>query len=50
MPLRGVKATKIQKRLKLFLYGPPNSGKTLASIQFSRPYLIDCERGAENDE
>ena len=32
MPLRGVKPTKIQKRLKLFLYGPPNSGKTFASI------------------
>lgn len=50
MPLRGVKPAKIQKRLKLFLYGPPNSGKTFASIQFPRPYLIDCERGAENDE
>ena len=50
MPLRGVKPTKIQKRLKLFLYGPPNSGKTFASIQFPRPYIIDCERGAENDE
>lgn len=50
MSLRGVTPTKIQKRLKLFLYGPPNSGKTFASIQFSRPYLIDCERGAENDE
>ena len=49
MALRGVKPTKIQKRLKLFLYGPPNSGKTFASIQFPRPYLIDCERGAEND-
>lgn len=50
MPLRGVKPTAIKKRLKLFLYGPPNSGKTIAAIQFPCPYLIDCERGAENDE
>ena len=49
MPLRGVKPTRIQKRLKVFLYGPPTSGKTTAAIQFPRPYLIDCERGAEND-
>ena len=45
MPLRGVTPMKIKKRLKLLIYGPPNRGKTFASIQCPRPYLIDCERG-----
>lgn len=49
MALRGVKPEAIEKRLKLLLYGPPNVGKTTASLQFPKPYLIDCERGAEND-
>lgn len=48
--LKAVKPEAIQKRLKIFLYGPAGSGKTMASIQFPSPYLIDCERGAENEQ
>lgn len=31
-------------------YGPAGVGKTTAAIQFPAPYLIDTERGAENDQ
>lgn len=50
MTLRGVKPTAVQKRLKAFLFGPAGSGKTWASIHFPGCYLIDTERGAENDQ
>lgn len=50
MPLRGRKPKAIQKRFKALFYGPPSSGKTTGSIAFPKPYLIDTERGAENDE
>lgn len=50
MVLRGKKPTAIQKRLKAFFYGQAGAGKTYAAIQFPRPYLIDTERGAENDQ
>jgi hypothetical protein len=49
MPLKGKAPSAIEKRFKCFLYGPAGVGKTTASIQFPRPYLIDTERGAEND-
>lgn len=48
--LKAVKPEAVQKRLKIFLYGAAGSGKTMAAIQFPSPYLIDCERGAENDQ
>lgn len=50
MALRGVKPKSIQKRLKAFFYGSAKVGKTTAAIQFPKPYLIDTERGAENDK
>ena len=50
MALRGVKPTSVQKRLKALFFGPAGSGKTTAAIQFPAPYLIDTERGAENDQ
>lgn len=50
MALRGKKPTTIEKRLKALFYGTAGVGKTTASIQFPRPYLIDTERGAENDQ
>lgn len=50
MALRGVKPTAIQKRLKALFYGSAGVGKTMAAIQFPAPYLIDTERGAENDQ
>ncbi len=50
MALRGAKPQQIQKRLKAFFYGNAKVGKTTAAIQFPKPYLIDTERGAENDK
>jgi hypothetical protein len=48
--LKAVSPTTIEKRLKCFMFGAAGSGKTTAAIQFPRPYLIDTERGAENDQ
>lgn len=50
MGLRGVKPQSIQKRFKAFFYGKAKVGKTMAAIQFPKPYVIDTERGAENDQ
>jgi len=50
MALRGQKPTTLQKRLKALFYGSAGVGKTFAAIQFPRPYLIDTERGAENEQ
>lgn len=47
--LRGVKPTKVEKRLKALFYGSAGVGKTTAAINFPRPYLIDTEKGAVND-
>ena len=48
--LRAKKPEKIEKRLKALFYGMAGVGKTTASIQFAAPYLIDTEKGAENDQ
>lgn len=50
MALRGVKPKAIQKRLKALFYGSAGVGKTTAAINFPTPYLIDTERGAENEQ
>lgn len=50
MGLRGVKPEAIQKRLKALFYGSAGAGKTTAAINFPRPYLIDTEKGAENEQ
>ncbi len=50
MALRGKKPEAIEKRLKVFFYGAAGVGKTTAAVQFPKPYLIDTERGAENDQ
>lgn len=50
MKLRGTKPKAIEKRLKVLFYGPAGVGKTMAAIQFPRPYVIDTERGAENEQ
>lgn len=49
MGLRGVKPTEVNKRLKFFMFGPAGSRKTTTALQFPRPYLIDTEKGAENE-
>jgi GTPase SAR1 family protein len=46
--LKAIVPEKIEKRLKLFLYGPSGLGKTTAALQFPSAYVIDCERGAED--
>lgn len=48
--LRGREPTTVEKRMKALFYGPAGVGKTTAAIQFPKPYLIDTERGAENDQ
>ena len=50
MVLRAKKPEAIQKRLKALFYGGAGAGKTTAAIQFPSPYLIDTEKGAENDQ
>lgn len=48
--LRGKQPDAVQKRLKALFFGEAGAGKTTAAIQFPRPYLIDTEKGAENDQ
>lgn len=50
MALRAKKPEAVEKRLKALFYGSAGVGKTTAAIQFPKPYLIDTERGAENDQ
>lgn len=48
MALKAKTPAKIEKRLKMFLFGPPGSRKTTSAIQFPKSVLIDMERGSEN--
>lgn len=48
--LRAVKPETIKKRLKALFYGGAGVGKTTAAISFPKPYLIDTEKGAENEQ
>lgn len=50
MALRAKKPEAIEKRLKALFYGSAGVGKTTAAIQFPAPYLIDTEKGAENEQ
>lgn len=50
MALRAVKPEAIQKRLKALFYGSAGVGKTTAAISFPKVYLIDTEKGSENDQ
>jgi len=36
-----------EKRLKMFVYGPPGVGKTTAALQFPNSYIIDTEHGTD---
>lgn len=43
MALKAKKPTVIESRLKALFYGCAGVGKTMASIQFPKPYIIDTE-------
>jgi hypothetical protein len=48
MPLRARPPEAVQKRLKMFMFGPAGVGKTTAAIQMPNSYIIDAEKGSEN--
>lgn len=48
--LRAVEPAKIVKRPKMFWFGETGSWKTRVGIGFPRPYVIDTEQGATNDQ
>lgn len=48
MALRAVSPVKVEKRLKLFLFGQASAGKTTAAIQMPTPYIIDAEKGTDH--
>ena len=48
MPLLAQPPEELQTRLKLFMYGEPGVGKTMAAIQFPYSYIIDGERGTDH--
>lgn len=50
MALRAKKPETVQKRLKALFFGAAGVGKTTAAISFPKPYLIDTEKGSENDQ
>jgi len=41
------KASGIEKRLKIFLWGASGVGKTILALQFPKPVMIDTEKGSE---
>jgi KaiC/GvpD/RAD55 family RecA-like ATPase len=43
MALKGKKPAVIESRLKALFYGNAGVGKTMAAIQFPKPYIIDTE-------
>lgn len=47
MALRAVKPKKIEKRLKMYVYGKAGIGKTTAALQFPNSYIIDTEKGTD---
>lgn len=47
MALKAKKPEVKEKRLKMFVFGPAGVGKTTASLQFPRSYIIDTEHGTD---
>ena len=43
MALKGKKPVVMESRLKVLFYGSAGVGKTMASIKFPAPYIIDTE-------
>lgn len=48
--LRAKKPELIEKRLKALFYGQAGVGKTMAAIQFPRPYIIDTEGSTDKSQ
>lgn len=48
--LRAKKPEAVKKRFKAFFFGDAGCGKTMMTLNFPAPYMIDTERGAENDQ
>lgn len=48
MALKAKAPEVVEKKLKMFLFGPPGSRKTTSAIQFPKALIIDMERGSEN--
>lgn len=48
MPLIAQAPQSAEPRLKLFMFGEPGVGKTMAAIQFPNAYIIDSERGTDH--
>lgn len=46
--LTGVKASSVEKRLKMLLWGESGSGKTSLALKFPNAYVIDMERGTDH--
>lgn len=42
------KAKDSDKRLKMYIYGKTGTGKTLTSLQFPSPAVVDAEKGTEH--
>lgn len=47
MALKATKPEIKEKRLKMFVYGPPACGKTVAALQFKNAYIFDTEKGTD---
>jgi len=46
--LIGVKASTVEKRMKMLCWGESGSGKTSLALQFPNAYVIDMERGTDH--
>jgi len=42
------KASQTPRRLKAYIYGESGTGKTVTSLQFPNPVVVDMERGTEH--
>lgn len=42
-----MRANKMEKRIKMLIWGESGSGKTTLALQFPNPVVIDCEGGTE---
>jgi len=42
------KAKKSPDRLKMLIYGDTGTGKTVTSLHFPKPVVVDCEKGTEH--